>query len=81
MARGWESKSVESQIEDRQQTRDARGRDRSREEIDRDAKRESLESSRRGVLRELESAHSPLRRSSLEGALQHLDAEIRKLGS
>jgi hypothetical protein len=80
MARGWESKSVESQIEDA----DARS-DRTepltpgQREILR--KRESLELSRRRVLHDLEAAVSPVRRTSLEHALAFLDEEIGKLGA
>ena len=76
MARGWESKSVESQ-----QTEEW-GRDGSRkrpaEEIEKERKRESLELSRTRVRRELESARSPVHRSALENALQHLESELRK---
>ena len=79
MARGWESKSVESQIEDRRETR-PQGENRDPEQLEKARKRESLESSRRGVLRELESATSDLRRRSLQAALAHLDDELRKLG-
>ncbi len=79
MARGWESKSVESQIEDRER-REPRRRPSSREEIEHQRKRESLESSRRGVVSELETARSPLRRAALEQALKHLDEQIGKLG-
>ncbi|HEX9162901.1 MAG TPA: hypothetical protein VF980_14445 [Thermoanaerobaculia bacterium] len=81
MARGWESKSVESQIEDRRDARPSGDQgDIDQRDIERTRKRESLESSRRGVLRELESATSDLRRRSLEAALQHLDSELLKLG-
>ena len=82
MARGWESKSVESQIEDRQEARSGRsGGDEAtrRDELELTRKRESLESSRRGIVRELESATSDLRRRSLEAALSHLDSELSKL--
>jgi hypothetical protein len=79
MARGWESKSVESQIEDAESRR-ARGEALSPEERERRRKREGLELSRRGVLREIETAKSPVRRASLEQALAFLDEEIRKLG-
>lgn len=79
MARGWESKSVESQIED--QRFDARKHDGhgDREQLEQQRRRESLESSRRGVVRELEATRSELRRRSLEAALAHLDAELAKL--
>jgi hypothetical protein len=78
MARGWESKSVESQIEDRNSERGERRERRSLQEIEAAQKREGLEMSRRGVLRELESATSPLRKASLEQALKHLDEQLRR---
>lgn len=78
MARGWESKSVESQIEDRRDALQPRT-NLSREELERARKRESLESSRRGVVRELENSRSPVLRAALEQALKHLDEEIGKL--
>ena len=81
MARGWESKSVESQIEDRRDARQAGGEDeRARQQLEVTRKREGLESSRRGIVRELEATRSELRRRSLEAALAHLDAELNKLG-
>ena len=78
MARGWESKSVESQIED---ARAAPADVRTPEERERAVKRSGLELSRRRVLHDLEAAQSPVRRASLEGALAFLDEEIRKLGA
>lgn len=78
MARGWESKSVESQIEERR-SHDGGGRERlSAGERERRSKRESLEMSRRGVVAELQSAHSELRRASLQKALAFLDNELKK---
>jgi hypothetical protein len=79
MARGWESKSVESQ-----QSEDAERRKEQRtpltpEERERKRKRESVELSRRRVLADLEAARSPVRRASLEQALAFLDEELRKL--
>ena len=78
MARGWESKSVESQIEDRNNVQHSRGEKRPMHEIEREQRRDSIEMSRRGVVRELETAKSPLRRASLEQALKHLDEELAK---
>lgn len=78
MARGWESKSVESQ-----QVEEARRSDRGelltpgQRELRR--KRESLELSRRRVLQDIAAARSDARRTSLETALAFLDEEIRKL--
>jgi hypothetical protein len=79
MARGWESKSVESQIEDKQETW-SRNHVVSREELEVTRKRESLESSRRGLLKELESTKSDRLRGSLQAALKYLEDELRKLG-
>lgn len=77
MARGWESKSVESQIED---GRRGDGRDvRSRESLELDRKRESLEMSRRNISRELSTARTETHRRALENALRFLDDELGKL--
>ena len=80
MARGWESKSVESQIADRRDPRASRETEGSRGELERAHQRESLESSRRGVVRELEATTSDLRRRSLKAALKHLDDQLAKMG-
>jgi hypothetical protein len=76
MARGWESKSVESQqsevFEPGTQRRP------SREEIEQRQKRESLELSRGRVSRELASARTSVHRAALENALRYLDDELRK---
>lgn len=78
MARGWESKSVESQIEDASTPR-VRRDPLTREELDLRARRESIELSRRRVAREIAETSSPARRASLELALAHLDEELKKL--
>jgi molecular chaperone GrpE (heat shock protein) len=78
MARGWESKSVESQIEDAESLSD-RGEALTPEERERKKKREGFELSRRRVLQEIEATRSEARRASLEQALAFLDEEIRKL--
>ncbi|HLJ74179.1 MAG TPA: hypothetical protein VKU62_06310 [Thermoanaerobaculia bacterium] len=75
MARGWESKSVESQ---QGEQRAAKGK-KSQEDMDRDHRRHSLEMSRRRIENELSSTKSAMRRQSLEAALKHLDAELAKL--
>lgn len=78
MARGWESKSVESQMEERGQTPERR-KPMSAEERVRIGRKEGLEMSRLRVRRELQETSSALRRASLEQALRFLDAELRKL--
>jgi len=79
MARGWESKSVEAQIEERSAPKE-RGPERKREDLERDSKRHSIELSRQRIERELESARSDTHRSALQNALKHLDSELKKLG-
>jgi len=81
MARGWESKSVESQIEDA----GSRSSTSSQNELLTAEQRavrnklQDLELSRRRVLQDLEMVRSPVRRTALEQALAFLDQEIRKL--
>lgn len=78
MARGWESKSVESQIEDAESRKDRR-EVLTHEQRETRQKREGLELSRRRVLQEMETTRSEVRRASLEQALAYLDGEIEKL--
>lgn len=77
MARGWESKSVESQ----QETAPDRTELSTPDQREREQKRKSLELSRRRVLHEMETTRSEMRRASLEQALAFLDEEIAKLGA
>ena len=81
MARGWESKDVESQIEDRGRERAERRHAPGPEELERTHKRESLEMSRRRVMNELANARSAVHRTALENALAHLESELQRLGS
>ena len=76
MARGWESKSVESQQSDDEPSGKAA---QDAEDLQRRSKRESLEMSRRRIARELESATSAVHRTALENALKFLDDELTKL--
>jgi len=78
MARGWESKSVESQIEDAG-LRSSQGELLTAEQRATLHKLQDLELSRRRVLQDLEAARSAVRRTALEQALAFLDQEIRKL--
>ncbi|MFY9823090.1 MAG: hypothetical protein WAM82_17035 [Thermoanaerobaculia bacterium] len=77
MARGWESKSVESQ-QDAQSFREP-GEAMTPEQRQRKAKRDSVELSRRRVLQEIETTRSAVRRTSLEQALAFLDQQIEEL--
>ncbi len=77
MARGLESKSVESQQAEGFES-GTRQRQ-SPEEIERQSKRESLEMSRRRVEGELAAARSDVHRTALQNALRYLDDELSKL--
>jgi len=82
MARGFESKSVQSQWQDAEDARAARrhkGKE-DPEDIERRKHRESLELSRRRVERELAETRSDRRREQLQAALAHLDGELKKVG-
>ena len=76
MARGWESKSVESQ-QTETVARSPRRKE-SHEEIERRQKRESLQLSRARISRELSEARTPVHRAALENALRFLDEELKK---
>ena len=77
MARGFESKSVESQQSEASFGR-TRRQPESSEDVERRQKRESLQLSRARVSRELEGARTPVHRSALENALRFLDDELKK---
>ncbi|HYI08104.1 MAG TPA: hypothetical protein VEK57_03445 [Thermoanaerobaculia bacterium] len=77
MARGWESKSVESQQSE--PTTGGGNRRLTAEELERERKRESLELSRGRVQRELEGARSEVHRTALTNALKFLEEELAKL--
>ena len=80
MARGWESKSVESQQMGDEQGGGTAGRRGTPEERERQRRRGGLELSRARVLSELEVTEAPTRRAALESALAYLDGELAKLG-
>ena len=80
MARGWESKSVESQIESAEYRRAAsRSAEIDAIESERIHQRQSLLLSRTRVLRDLEHANNPRYRQILESALKHLDEKLAAL--
>jgi hypothetical protein len=81
MARGWESKDVEAQLEEKKavpQTQDNKI-PKSAEQIRREQERRGLQLSRTRILHDLESATHPNHRKSLEAALEHLDRKIADL--
>lgn len=80
MARGWESKDVESQVESSKETMAAPGKAKKTvNQVEKDRERQGLELSRKRILNDLETATHPNHRKSLEAALAHLDGKIKEL--
>jgi hypothetical protein len=80
MARGWESKAVDDQIQDANESKQDRNpRSLSPEQIDAVRKRKVLELSRVRVTSDLENNQDPRYRSLLLRALEDLDAQLARL--
>jgi len=82
LARGWESKSVESQIansELQKRSPSKKKKGLSPEELAKIRHRENLEMSKVRVLHDLESAQNPRYEKVLRAALAHLDSELSHL--
>jgi hypothetical protein len=80
MARGWESKDVESQVEAKKSVSESQARAaKSAEQIRREDERRGLQLSRTRVKNDLENATNPNHRKSLEAALAHLEQKIAEL--
>ncbi|HKO13207.1 MAG TPA: hypothetical protein VJV22_14625 [Acidobacteriaceae bacterium] len=82
MARGWESKSVEDQVEQQTQNRHpvagSDGRRLDAEEAARIRQRQVLQLERERILDERTS--SPIRRAALQAALDTIEKQIAQLG-
>ena len=77
MARGWESKDIESQVEAKKSVTDSQGRGpKSVEQIRREQERRDLQLSRTRITNDLQTATNPNHRKSLEAALAFLDKKI-----
>jgi hypothetical protein len=80
MARGWESKGVESQVEETQAPQEKPGSGaKTPEQVVREQQRKDLQLSRTRILNDLASATHPNHRKSLEAALAYLDKKIAEL--
>lgn len=77
MARGWESKSVEAQQEERGAAR-VKAAPVSPEEAARRALVQRLDASRARVAADLAAATAPAHRRMLKAALKDLDAQIQR---
>lgn len=79
MARGWESKAVEAQIEAAAE-QPGNGRNPSTPETaDTNRKKESLLLSRKRVVQQLENSSNPRYKQMMEAALAELDAQLKEL--
>lgn len=79
MARGWESKAVAEQMEDKEQLRPGAAAHLSAPERERRARLESLRLSRARTLDQLARATHPAHRQMLKRALKALEAEEASL--
>ena len=79
MARGWESKAVESQQEEAA-TKGVKPAPFDPAEAQRRSRRETLMLARTRALSDLQRACAPAHRAMLEEAISDLDSQIRELG-
>jgi hypothetical protein len=79
MARGWESKSVEAQIEDNQSTSSKQDslKPLSPEEVHRQSRRANLQLSRQRILQQLESSTNQRYSDMLRHSLADLDGQLK----
>lgn len=81
MARGWESKSVEGQIESYASERRSSSREKlTADQIECQRQKESLSLSRKRVLHDIEQSHNPRHLKILQDSLAYLDAKLKELG-
>ncbi len=80
MARGWESKDVEAQVELKKTIMEAQVKaQKTAEQGRRDTERRGLQLSRTRIQNDLQVATNPNHRKSLEAAMAHLDKKIQDL--
>jgi hypothetical protein len=80
MARGWESKAVESQIEAAEaRASQSKAVQASAEQLNAQRERESIELSRTRVLQDLASATNPKYKDLLQRSLHYLDEKLQAL--
>ena len=81
MARGWESKSIESQQEEAARPRADRGRTPNAKEHEAATARETRELVRAKIEGDLRRARSDAHREMLRRALEELDRQLKRPGS
>jgi len=81
VARGWESKDVEAQIESAETGQTSRGRERlTAEQVEKLRAKSALLLSRKRVLGDLRKARHARHQQTLRAALAHLDEKLAELG-
>jgi hypothetical protein len=81
VARGWESKSVESQIESaREDSGASRQLRKNPDELARDRERDTLRLLRINIQQKFDSSENPRYREQLTRALADIDAKLATLG-
>ncbi len=79
MARGWESKNIEDQISAAEAKQEASLKQRlTADEIEQQARKESLLLERTRLVREIESAHNARFIALLKRSLNHIETELAK---
>lgn len=79
MARGWESKSVENQIDSAERESSSKHSSNAAEKLATDRERSLLQLSRTQVQQQLENAQNERYRDQLIRALADLDSKLEKL--
>lgn len=79
MANGWESKGVESQVEDFEEERDNQKKTASATDMELQRRRKVLELSRTRVENSLQNSQNPRYRDQLMNALADIDAQLQDL--
>ena len=79
MARGWESKDVESQVASRENMAAPVKAKKAQDQLEKDRERANVELSRKHILNDLETATHPNHKKQLEAALAHLDSKLEQL--
>ncbi len=79
MARGWESKSVEDQLEERERSKREAAAPFSTEAPEHRHRREALQLARSRLVEQIKAARSDAHRKMLEQSLQAIDEELNAL--
>ena len=79
MARGWESKAVEDQMAAAEERKPVAKTARSRDELERESKKQGLLLSRAKITGDIANARDVRHRAALQQALDYIDEQIKSL--